>query len=634
MTTTLSAYLAILSALGVFPCATEPPLVVFDLSCTLRLNAKDPREVARAWDHAHAVATLQGNVNRTGPHLYIRFVERSGLNVDDYWLERMSVPGQWLSGRKRETVGSLVELVEKYRTAIKGAVVYDPRVAATSNLASTIAGVEDLIAIRYDQDPESLYHKLILNGPRLPVMRRLVNADGTSMFTGRGLVPHTSIPTTGSAKCDAYLWLKHHYIETGKVDVGYAGYYLDAYWMKNPTATRFDHHTLTNHDFFVAKRGWFFDLNAWEDEAPIDDPEQSPGTDLRTLQALLLAAYEGGGKNRMIHIGGFTPWAYKYTTHKGAGGKHEPVPTEWELVRIASAYNAFIDADAIDLGAMANASFYMHFPLRDRYPQRWVTREELAERGYLTPDGRVNFAGRDFVLFYVGDYDAASWVYQYMPIVWDHPDRGKIPLMWCISPVLDRRAPMALDHLRRTATPNDYFAAADNGAGYLNPGMLQEPRMVSGLPCGLDAWVRHCTPFYERWDISVTGFIIDGYAPGLNKQGLDGYANFSPNGIVPQKVPPTLLHGNMPVLRFDYDLSGSPGEAARVIRQRVRHRQVPFHWFRAILKTPDWYLGIVNELKATEPGIELLDGPSFFELYRIYLESNPDAAQGKICFPL
>ena len=91
------------------------------------------------------------------------------------------------------------------------------------------------------------------------------------------------------------------------------------------------------------------------------------------------------------------------------------------------------------------------------------------------------------MVLYVGDYDAASWVYQRVIDIWDHPDRGRVPLMWCISPVLERRVPMAMHYMRSTATANDYFAAADNGAGYLNPGMLQEPRGVSGLPGGLDA---------------------------------------------------------------------------------------------------------------------------------------------------
>src|SRR3546814_20045794 len=77
---------------------------------------------------------------------------------------------------------------------------------------------------------------------------------------------------------------------------------------------------------------------------------------------------------------------------------------------------------------------------------------------------------------------ASSGVSQNTPTIWDAPGRGDLPLMWCISPVLEERVPMALAYRRETATPNDYFAAADNGAGYVMPGMLQEPRPVSGLP--------------------------------------------------------------------------------------------------------------------------------------------------------
>jgi hypothetical protein len=437
------------------------------------------------------------------------------------------------------------------------------------------------------------------------------------MFTGQGIIPGTDLPSTGSAKCDAYLWLKQHFVDTGKVDAGYAGFYIDAWWMNNPTAASLNQHTLTNHDYFVAHRAFFFDLGVWADETPVDDPAQKPGTDLETLKALLHSAYQQAGKERMIHIGGFTPWAYKYTTHGKAGGKHDGVPTEWEMVRIASAYNAFIDADALGDAAMANASFYQHFALKKRYPQPWITITELADRGYVDREARVRFDGRQFMIFYVGDFDSAAWVYQWMPTLWDHPDRGKVPLMWCISPITERRAPMALDYLRRTARKNDYFAAADNGAGYLNPGVLQEPRAVSGLPEGLNAWARHCEPFYRRWDLTLTSFVIDGYAPGLGQPGLDCYARFSPNGIVPQQIPAALLHGEMPVLRAGYDLPPDPDRAAMVIAERVGARTIPFHWFRAILKSPEWYVQVVAKLKAEHPEIELLDAPTFFELYRI-----------------
>ena len=169
----------------------------------------------------------------------------------------------------------------------------------------------------------------------------------------------------------------------------------------------------------------------------------------------------------------------------------------------------------------------------------------------------------------------------------DSPARGKVPMMWCISPVAERRAGPVLDYMRRTVTPNDYFASADNGAGYLNPGSLQEPRPSSGLPSGVEAWARHCEPLYKRWGLTITGFVIDGCAPGLKRDGLDAYARFSPNGIVPQDIPATLLHKNMPVLRADWDLDGPTEAAARTILDRVKLRhKLPFTWFRAVLKGP------------------------------------------------
>jgi len=425
--------------------------------------------------------------------------------------------------------------------------------------------------------------------------------------------------------------MKENYIDKGLCDCTHAGYYIDYYWIQKPTASILNHHTLTNHDYFISKKGFFFDLSPWADEPATDDPTQRPGTDRQVLQELLLSAYRQTAGREIIHIGGFPPWAFKYTKH--AGGRHEDVPAEWEYTAIISAYNAFQDADAIGFGAMANASFWQHFPLKDRYPQKWVTPEELKKRGYLTEDGRVDFKGRDFVIFYVGDYDSASWVYQRTMDIWDDPSRGKIPLMWCISPIIDKRAPMAMDYIRRTATPNDYFAAADNGAGYLNPGMLRDSgthRPISNLPGDLSVWRDHCSKYYKKWGLTITGFIIDGYAEGMGGPELDCYETFSPNGVVWQKGTISYLHRNLPVLRSDWDINdGDPAQAARKVVQRVKDRPIPFHWFRNILKSPSWYVDVHEHIKAMNPKIELLDAPTFFELYRIYLQQNPEAAAGK-----
>jgi hypothetical protein len=608
--------------------APKKPIGVFDLRYTLRSDVNDARKLKTAWDDVHLIATLQGIVNRSSPQLYIKFVENGTINIDQYWWNMYHMKGKWLYGRDTVVYKNIIDVVNAFKNQINGVVVYDPKVAATSNVASSVSGIENLIAVRYDKDPFSLYSRLVLAGPRLKVKSWLVNPDGSSLFSGKGKIPGTERLSTGSPKNDAYLWFLEKYMKTGRCNTGYGAYYIDQEWLNKPGAAGRNHHTLSNHDFFVSKKGFFFDLSPWGDEAATDDLSQKVGTDLNTLKEILLVAYQQNKGQTFAYLGGFPPWAFKYTKH--AGGSHEDVPTEWEYSRIISAYNAFKDADAIGYGALANSSFWQHFPLKEKYAQKWVTEQDLKKRGFLDADGKVNFDGRDFMVFYVGDYDASSWVSQMTPYLWDSKGRGKLPLMWSISPVLQERVPMALAYMRESATANDYFVAADNGAGYLMPGMLQSPRPISGLPDGLDAWTKHNIPYYKKWDITISGFIIDGQAPGLNNSGLDAYAKFSPNGIVPQKTPLTLLHGNMPVLRADADVNqGDPVDAANAVLDRVKNRAIHFHWFRNILKGPEWYISVMEELKRKNPKIELVDAPTFFELYRIWLKQNPEAAAGK-----
>jgi len=577
-----------------------------------------PGTIENCWDCYHTISALQGIVNREVPLFYVKYVvnESTNKNVDDYWFEKITGDSSWLGNVETETITDVAKLVTKFRSYLNGAVIYDPNVPATSNVASTIAGVENLLPVRYDLSPDSLYTKLIVEGPELPVVKSLVNEDGSSLFTGKDNIPDTDLPSSGSAKCDAYLWMKHFYIDTGLCNTEWGGYYVDYFWKDSWQNAVPNHHCLTNHDFFISKKAFFFDLSPWGDELPNDDSSQPKGADLETLKVLLLSAYNNRPKDKMLHIGGFVPWAYKYTTESECS--HDPVSSEWEYGKVISAYNGFMDADAIGFGAMANASFYAHYPLEKEYPQKWISEEELEKRRkHSIINSKINNqknkdkisdfnierlkTKRQFMIFYVGDYDCAAWLYQRIPDIWDDPNRGKIPMMWAISPVIAARAPMAMDYIRKTATENDYFVAADNGAGYCEPGMLQEPREISGLPSGLPAWEKHCADYYEKWGLTVTGFIIPGNGPLLNKNGLDTYEKFSPDGIVPLIGTGAKLHNNMPVIYAARDIQfDDPIEAAKItvehIHSRTEQGLPPFHWFRNILKTPTWYVEVYEEI--------------------------------------
>ena len=595
--------------------AQTESIVYYDMTPLASLNVNDSAQRHRYWDETHFVASLQGLVNRDAARLYIRY----NTEPDDFWWARMTEAGGWLHGRTIEKPASLTTLLERFSSYYEGAVVWDERVPATSNLASSLAGCENLLCIRYDTSATSLYTKLVLQGPKLAVKRSFVTPEGGSLFPGQGTIPGTNLPSTGSTKCDAHYWLIENVIKTGKANPKRMGYYLDGFWLKSWDCADKQNHTLTNHDYVIAHKGVFFDLNVWDDETPVDDRGQTNGLDADTLRDLLHAAYDQFQGDGMIHVAGFVPWAFKYTKECKAGGTHDAVPTEWRYAEILSCFNAFMDADALGYSAMANASFYQHFPLPDQIPQNAKpTRESLKARGFIDSAGKV--VQKKFAAHYVGDYDSAAWLYWMMPRLWTDSTRGTVPLSWAFNPNLAERFPLGMAWTRATRTPNDFFVAGDSGAGYLNPGFLSEPRTHSGLPSGVAVWERHNHQFFTKWDISLTGFIIDGYAPGLSKEGIDAYSRFSPDGIVAQKIAQKGVHNGMPYVRMGVDLPSEVSAAAVSIFNNSQGTAPQFRVFRSILKAPSWYKAVDEEVARVSGGtIQMVD---LYTLMALVRESN------------
>ncbi|MBL9127132.1 MAG: hypothetical protein JNL97_05780, partial [Verrucomicrobiales bacterium] len=539
-----------------------------------------------------------------------------GVETDAFWLEWFRGEGGWLRGTTVTNVADVVELAGRFRSAANGLVVYDETVPATACLASTAAGVEGLLPVRWDAAPGSLYRRLTATG-MWPVRLRLVGEDGTPKFTGRGTIPDTGEPTTGSAKGDAYRWAMARWLKTGRCGAGVAAYYLDAYWLRRPDGAGPEMHTLANHDWFVARRAFFFDLSPWGDEPPVDDPGQPIGTDKRCLLDILRGLAEGKARGDMVKIGGFPPWPFKYTTH-AAAGRHEPVPTEWEFTRLISQFDAYHEADAAGLGAIANASFATHYPLRDRYPQPnpKPTPALWRDRGWIGADGKP--ANRFFVGHYVGDYDAPSWLAKAVPAFFRDPARGQVPLAWAFDPNLADRAPQAMAYAYAHATTNDFFVAGDSGAGYLNPrGLTARPD--SGLPPNLDAWVEYCRTRYERWGLTITGFVLDGSSGASGRAEFEAYARFSPDGLGTHFERGPSSSGGVPRCP-ERDLPDDARAAARVIAEAAGRSvgRPGFLWARSILKSPAWYAEVSKLLRERhgELPIEVVDPYSFFGLIR------------------
>jgi hypothetical protein len=597
---------------------TPDVVYTFDAMPLRQLDLREEANIARAWDTMHLLAALQGLANRYAPRLYLFYCTADGIDTDRFWFDWLRQEDGWLARSTIKPLRDLKDALETFRESYAGLVVYDPAVPATSNVASTAAGAGRLLPVRYDPAAGSVF-TLLSRELRIPIKLRLLDTNGSSLFTGKGMIPSLGEPSSGSAKVDACRWAVRQYLQTGECDPRVLAYYIDAFWMKLPRQSGPDLHTLSNHDYFIARKAFFFDLSPWGDEVPNDDPGQPLGADRKEFLHVLATACDKAG-GTVLKVGGFPPWPFKYTDAKAVGGKHPGVPTEWEFGRLISQYNGYMEADAASLSAMANASFYRHYPLAARYPQpnRKPGMEDWKARGYIDADGKV--AAKTFLGHYVGDYDAPSWLYKTVPLAFADPARGEIPLAWAFDPNLADRAPQALVYAYRNATSNDFFIAGDSGAGYLNPRSLTV-RPDSGLRPGLEAWVKHCRAYYERWGMTITGFVLDGSGGASTDVEFEAYRRFSPDGLGTHFEPGAAIHAGVPTCR-ERDLPNGVDQAADAIaRDAAKGSEPVFLWKRSVLRRPSWYSALSKTLKAKYPqlAIEVVDPYTFFGLIKLHL---------------
>ncbi len=591
-------------------------------------NLDGTREgVYKTWDMLHTATCLQGLANRKEPHIYYIHMDSGQYlpkgSIDLFWLDKMTAPGEFLHGTTRIFHDSLDELLAKYRSCYKGLVVYDGSVAATSNAATTAAGAEDLLAVRWDPSPDSWYTHLTRD-LKIPVRRRLVNKDGSSMFTGKGVIPGTKRESTGSAKCDVYIWAKENYLDKGKCSREVLGYYIDFYYAQTASlnARWLRNATLMNQDYIIANRGFVVDLNVWEDETPVDDRGQKPGTDLETFKEVLHSAWKQA-KGNFIQVSGFIPWGHKYVDYGNSGGTHEGVASEWRHAELLSNYNCCKDADAIDFSDMTNASVFSLAPTKKVYKQKKPGVEELKAKGLIDENGRVKEAV--YVSTYVGDYDAAAWLYSRMPEIWENPYRGKVELGWAFNPNLARRFAFGFDYFRKTAAPGDTFVAGDSGAGYVTPGSLQEPRRFSGLPDGKDAWERHCRYWFDKFDISAEGFILNGHAPALDDELRDLYTRIAPDGMAGHvNLEHDGVYKGVPYINLQADVYRPVEDAVNHARY-MGYTLPEFYMFRNILWTPESQITFQKTMKENvDAEVVFLEPYGFFALMKYFYESGQE----------
>jgi hypothetical protein len=557
------------------------------------------------YDVMKFTVALQGLLNRDEPKLFILWQE-----ADAFWLDFMSRPGKLLDGYEHVTITAFGELLTLFSDKIRecGLAVWDYATPATMNVATTACGVDGVLPVRGDDSTHSVLSAVkIATGAEIKL-------DLRGKFTGTGLIPDIGRQSSGSAKCDAYLWALDKYLD--RTDPKLLFYTLDGIsWAADrPYYPDLGNAFVYNHDYAIARRAFVFDVSSFDDELPCDDPGQPLGTDLATMKEIFLRQYNRTGGHEIITVCGFNPWQRKYTDYHG-NGKHGGVEAEWRFTEILSAYNCVKDADAYGYCGLANASLCRHYKLKDKYFNKPISSNEE-----YSPD-------KTYILFYVGDYDAGAWTYRFIPRWYKDKKLGKNPLMWCFNPNLSDRIPQAFDFIYENFTDNDWFEAGDSGAGYNNPRLLYPPRVHSDLPSGAEAFVEHNKRYFDKFDMHCIGFVINGVYPTDDTQMAD-IARFADigTGYNGYGAPTKVVDGAV-FMPHTCDISGEGVDIKQSVKTALGFidncdKNKKFHIFRTILTSPSTHDALLSALKEARPeaNFELVDPYTFFKFAKYAVE--------------
>ncbi len=504
--------------------------------------------VANTDDIKRIVFSLQGLINRDfgmdANHTTLIYI--AGGTDDNAWLKEMQKEGSIMHSATADgvTEGMNVVKITKYAAFMEtflpvikkaGIVLWDGNVPATANVAATICGLDGYLPV-LKKSP--LNTTLVNEGVpvKLDLYGKFKDGRKGQKITG------TTVDSTGSAKNDAYLWAMEKYFNRctsqylgytldGAPSIkGYSSYADNAFALSNQSGSN----CLSNHDYLIARRAFFFDLAPYKGDAACDDPAQknglaAAGTDYATMTKLFAMRYQraNGAFGALM---GFPPWWLKYTAYAGQGSKGE-VWNEWLFTEIITCYNMAKEADAAQPSYMYNGSLmYKYIPSTKTYQNNKKAENISFDRNTY------------YYTIYVGDYDSSAWLKQHIYNMWirNNGDRHlkDTTLMWSINPNLSDRIPVVFDYMFKNKSDNHYFVGGDGGAGYIIPSALFHDRTLAYMgekrPAGNAAagntFARYSKTYYDRFQMDITGFLINGANGTINANIASCINQYSPVG--------------------------------------------------------------------------------------------------------
>jgi hypothetical protein len=556
---------------------------------------------AESYDRALVVACIQGIVNRQGPELYVfgastGFRRPAGdwaegvarLDHSREWYQTFRAEGQWLHGRPEVSLPDLDALVAFAGKRLQGAVIWDPDVPATVNVATTIAGIRDAVVL----SPELA--ERYRERWKLPLLY-----DLRGRFTGK---------ETGSRKNDPYRWAIREFLEPGLCSTKLLCYYPDSFVARENGAWDY----VVCRDWAIKNRAFVFSLWPWSDEPAADEPSQASGTDHATFTTILAETMRQAKGRHLTEMAGFIMfydgpmWCNKLVTKHPDG-----VYTEWETVWLISHYNTYQNTAC---GWIFNQSVHCHYrPPALRQPE---------------PPPVPVLQNKTYACILMADYDSATPLYGLLKECWKDPARGVLPLAWGVNPNLVDTLPDLLAYYYRTAGPNDTFVSDASCAGYFNPNRVR--------PESLPLFVKHNRRYFRQLDMSIAGMVLDFDQP--TPAVKDAFAQFAPDGYacitwdqhgMGGKAPAPQVWKGMPVFEQTGGPSSleAPAVAADIMSRAMPQQQQDkpyFQYFRIVYTRPSAVVQTIGLLRAKRPELDLeVVGPqAFFGLLKQHLGST------------
>lgn len=463
------------------------------------------------------LATLQGIVNRAEPRIYLLENQEEGKLT---WLKDLKVPynlhkDYW-------------DIVKKYKKDVKGIIVYDPKVADSVNVATTLAGLKDAVvaspalAAQLKESPFNLNVLDDLQGKfkdRLDAYtwqyENLWKKTTQRMLVG--LSPDTSIKMPPGLP-ESFNTIAEE--PTQERDGNNKKTYeldLSGYLGKESVYLRFD-------DAFP-QDGWgpaVHEVTVKADGQTI--AQFIPGTPeeeafLYDRQSSQVSSGQGGHRfadNGRYFVYKFTPPAgtkqltasvFMWNQYKVSAGNVQPLSSEQKepygyLRDYAVANKAMVfwlDSNVPEqkalfekilsdvkpgtpyLGWFSNdvegefssveitSNYSVYVLAADWFSNLTVFSGTKAKQVKAKAPEAPKLENKIYVTYTFSEGDNFQYNQHKMRILWDDPARGKVPINWTSSPLLYDGAPAILNYYQKTATENDLIIAGPSGAGYFYP---------------------------------------------------------------------------------------------------------------------------------------------------------------------